>query len=658
MFHTETPSHKSQRRCVPTTYRLTEPPPGGPAVQWPDLLDDAETAADGRRIGLRTDLKTAPDAAQNAAPLTMYDPDEHPPGPPAGLTPGAPASRPALERAMRTTSRVTGLLGPLIAHAAGLAAVVAAAHHFPGRLLPLTLAAAAALALHGFTLWSLRGWLAEMGLLCSALRSFDAGNFEASSLWVSGGHNAESRAWNQALAELTRLRDLESDSRLGLSLAGLSGAGSGGGLDRVFDTLPIGVLLAGPDHTVQQINGAAARLLQITRDEARGRRLDQLTPDGPLHAFLAALAGRDGTEPPARVCELVVGGADPADRADRGGNPPHAEADRAAPDRCVIRTQTRRLGPAGDGRASRVIVLEDVTQQRAADHARHVFVAQATHELRTPLTNVSLYLQELLEIDHTDAAERSATLNIIMGEVSRLDRLIHEVLEVSEVEAGSFGLNRDDVDLLRLLTDVEREYSPRARSKGLELRFELPPKIPTLQADVSKLGSAIHNLIGNALKYTPEGGSITVTARLDLGAEPASDIDAHTPGRGEQVAIVFADTGIGIAEDELDAVFEKFGRASNARDHGAVGTGLGLPLAREIARLHGGDVTARSTLGRGSTFTLTLPVTGQTPAFGPAQTRSPDPAGAIHARSPRPDSTAPATASATPPATPSDTAAA
>ena len=130
-----------------------------------------------------------------------------------------------------------------------------------------------------------------------------------------------------------------------------------------------------------------------------------------------------------------------------------------------------------------------------------------------------------------------------------------------------------------------------AAEKQIALRFELPPKFPLLHADRDKLCLALHNLVGNALKYTPEGGEVRLAARAE----------------GDKVRIEVADTGIGIAEGDLEHVFDRFYRANDRRVAKSTGSGLGLALAREVVRMHGGDITLESTLNEGSTFTMTVP---------------------------------------------------
>jgi signal transduction histidine kinase len=164
------------------------------------------------------------------------------------------------------------------------------------------------------------------------------------------------------------------------------------------------------------------------------------------------------------------------------------------------------------------------------------------------------------------------------------------MLSVSEIEAGSLSLKNDDVRIAELMADLESDFRGPAQEKGLRLVFELPPKLPVLQGDRDKIMLALHNLIGNAVKYTLEGQVV---------------VSVHHAGG--QLVVEVRDTGIGIAEIDQAKLFEKFYRAPDPRVAKIVGSGLGLALAREVARRHGGDITVQSQPEKGSAFTLTLP---------------------------------------------------
>jgi len=229
-----------------------------------------------------------------------------------------------------------------------------------------------------------------------------------------------------------------------------------------------------------------------------------------------------------------------------------------------------------------MIIIEDITQQRVAEESRNAFVAQATHELRTPLTNIRLYAETALDEGKDNAEVRSNALNIINQEAFRLDRIVNDILSIAEIEAGTFSLRRDDVRLEEVFPELQRDYAAQAKEKRLTMVWNLPPKLPVIKADQGKFALALHNLLGNALKYTPEGGQVTVTVTADRG----------------RLAVDVADSGIGIGDEDCQRIFEKFYRARDPRVGQIKGTGLGLAIAREVIRLHGGDITVHSILDK------------------------------------------------------------
>jgi signal transduction histidine kinase len=259
-------------------------------------------------------------------------------------------------------------------------------------------------------------------------------------------------------------------------------------------------------------------------------------------------------------------------------------------DGAVLRYSVRPI--RRDETAMAMLYIEDVTQQRAADDARNAFVTQATHELRTPLTNMRLHIETALEEGEADPALRAQSLNVINAESRRLERIVSDMLNVAQIEAGSLELAHDDVRLEDLFAHLATVFRPQAEEKQITLTFNLPPKLPVLQGDRDKIMLAVHNLVGNALKYTPENGQVTAT--VDAG--------------DRQLTVEVRDTGFGIAEEDQQHLFEKFYRAQDRRVVKITGSGLGLALAREVIRLHGGDITVQSQLDKGSTFVLTLPV--------------------------------------------------
>ncbi len=409
----------------------------------------------------------------------------------------------------------------------------------------------------------------------------------------------EAEVFATLLREREALRMAMLDRQIEAAVSAPSAAGAASGeLTGACDALWLGFMLVGPDGRVLYANGAAGVLLARRRDELIGIDASSVLPEVPVRELLANVASgrvraRTSVEVRRARAEMPVAPDTKADASDRRGKAPSGAATLAPTgvvgNATVLKFTMRPVRREDSGAA--LVLIEDVTQQRVAEESRSSFVAQATHELRTPLTNIRLYVEELVELGDGDPAARGKCVNVINQEARRLERIVGDMLSVSEIEAGSLKLRSGDVRVGQLMDELEADYRAQAEAKGQTLVFDLPPKMPVLKGDRDKVAQALHNLLGNAVKYTPKGG--TVTLRMS---------DA---GGRFQVDVI--DSGIGIKAEECELIFEKFYRAHDQRVANITGSGLGLALAREIARLHGGDITVKSELDKGSTFTLTLP---------------------------------------------------
>jgi two-component system phosphate regulon sensor histidine kinase PhoR len=260
------------------------------------------------------------------------------------------------------------------------------------------------------------------------------------------------------------------------------------------------------------------------------------------------------------------------------------------------RTLALRAFPLADrGPTGRIVVtMTDITQRRRLEVLRRDFVANASHELKTPVAAVRALAETLLTAlpDDPEAGRRFAER--IGREAERLDLLTRDLLDLSRVERGA--LDVEPVDLVGLVKEVVGGYADRAEERRIKLRTEVEPGV-ALRGDRAQLGLLLSNLIDNALRYTPAKGAVCV--RLNA-AESRAVLQVH-------------DTGQGIPAGELSRVFERFYRVDKARARQTGGTGLGLAIVRHVAEAHGGTVRVDSELGRGSTFTVALPVAGPPP---------------------------------------------
>jgi two-component system phosphate regulon sensor histidine kinase PhoR len=261
--------------------------------------------------------------------------------------------------------------------------------------------------------------------------------------------------------------------------------------------------------------------------------------------------------------------------------------------RRIIRIARHPICIVGSGkRETHVWTIRDVTQQKLAEEMRDQFVDTATHELRTPLANIKAYAETLALADVIDVEQQKQFLNTINSEATRLARFVDDLLSVSSMELGSLSLNKQVTDLGRMFTEVLNKIRPQMADKAQSLEIALPEKLPELALDKDKIATVLVNLLGNAVKYTPEGGRVTFRVNVT---------DQH-------IEISVEDTGVGIAENEVGKVFDKFFRSNDPRVQQETGTGLGLALAQEVVRLHGGRISVESEIDQGSTFSVLLPL--------------------------------------------------
>ncbi|OEJ57355.1 hybrid sensor histidine kinase/response regulator [Streptomyces agglomeratus] len=248
---------------------------------------------------------------------------------------------------------------------------------------------------------------------------------------------------------------------------------------------------------------------------------------------------------------------------------------------------------------------ERARQLSLASKYKSEFLANMSHELRTPLNSL-LILAQLLSQNPTRnlTPKQVEYAGIIHSAGSDLLQLINDILDLSKVEAGKMDISPERVPLRRLLDYVEATFRPMTAQKGLDFRISVAPGVPTdLVTDDSRLRQVLRNLLSNAVKFTEEGA-------VELRIAPAADTDVplHVREYGPALSFRVLDTGIGIAEPQLEAIFGAFQQADGTTSRKYGGTGLGLSISRELAHLLGGVIEASSTLGEGSAFTLHLPV--------------------------------------------------
>jgi two-component system phosphate regulon sensor histidine kinase PhoR len=301
-----------------------------------------------------------------------------------------------------------------------------------------------------------------------------------------------------------------------------------------------------------------------TAAELRGRTALEAIRHAELAGVLKAAA--DSDEPVSRAIEVA--------------HPVHR----------TLRVHAVRLPPVGAAGAGTVAVLHDVTELMQLEKMRREFVANASHELRTPLAAIRGFAETLLGGAPLSEADRRAYLEVIDRHARRLSSLVGDLLELSKIESRETKLDLAPIDLAKLAETLLHDWRPRLEEHQLTATLS-SHRLGIAWADAQACEQILSNLLDNAIKYTDPGGSIEVR----IGGDERS------------VRVDVADTGMGIPERDLSRIFERFYRVDPARSRSQGGTGLGLAIVKHLVQSLGGEIQVESQLGRGSTFSFSLP---------------------------------------------------
>lgn len=331
-------------------------------------------------------------------------------------------------------------------------------------------------------------------------------------------------------------------------------------LETVFRHMTDGVLAFSADGTVIQHNPAALRLLGLT------------------------------TENPAPRFEDVFGQLVPLEKAAALQGSQVIEAEKETGSRSLDIFLAPFYGEGVQGGI--LAVIHDVTAQRRSDEQRREFVANVSHELRTPITNVRSYAETLVDAGESlppDTAKHF--LGVILSESDRMTKIVQDLLALSKFDAGETAFSFRRCDLREGLRSVYEAMSLDVKKRGLSLDMELPGDSVLVMGDRARLEQVIINITTNAVRYTPEGGRVTMAVRSE----------------GGESVITVSDTGIGIPAEDIPHIFDRFYRVDKARSRAMGGTGLGLSIAFEIVKRHQGRIEIQSQVGVGTVMTVRLP---------------------------------------------------
>ncbi len=341
--------------------------------------------------------------------------------------------------------------------------------------------------------------------------------------------------------------------------------------EAIIESIEDGIVLIDPEGVITHINEVAAIILGVEREEALGSAFDDLNSTHP-HYLRVRAALRAAAHQPLDSQRVEV------DLHVRGRE--HSYILKPVPLR------------QGDGKSfGTILILQDITYLRDKDRARTNLVATISHELKTPLTSLALSTGLLERAkDNFDPRQRELITTII-EDVTRIRNLANDLLNLARGEAGTIAMRTMPVELDKMLAAVVKTFALQAEQKQVTLSERIGGPLPQILADPVKLSWVVSNLIANALRYTPSGGTIAIAA------EPA----------GETVQLKVSDTGPGVAPEVRDHLFERFAQWNvNGSEPGSAG--LGLAIAKEIVEAHGGRIFVDSALGKGTCFTVELPL--------------------------------------------------
>lgn len=332
----------------------------------------------------------------------------------------------------------------------------------------------------------------------------------------------------------------------------------------ILSSMADGIIAADNSGRITLINKAASEIFNVDQDIVLGKKLE----DAELHPEVARLGYECVSAQSPQQIEITLPGW---------------------PQR-VIDIRATPFGSQETGGDCAMIILHDLTEIRRHERDQKEFVSNVSHELRTPITAVRATAEALLAGAKDDENLENRFLNTIISESDRLSALIDDLMEIARHDSGIAKTERFDANISEIVNKAVNVVKPNLEQKNISLNVDVNSLL-TCHCDEMQIMRVVRNLVDNAVKYTSDGGTIELTAKEDSG----------------NLVISVKDTGIGIPHGEIERIFERFYRVDKARSRRLGGTGLGLAIVKEIVNAHNGRIDVDTQLGKGSTFTVTLP---------------------------------------------------
>lgn len=353
----------------------------------------------------------------------------------------------------------------------------------------------------------------------------------------------------------------------------------------ILESIADGVLVLDPSGQVLLLNPVAEELLGLPEASLQGKHFRHILGLGETAA--------QRTLAQVLYAELRKKLEDGAKRGDLRPTRVRLEAGNR-----VIAASMSTLIDAVGGNPGLVAVVRDMSREAEVERLKNEFISTVSHELRTPMTSIKGFTDLLFLGMAGDLTEKQLSfLQIIKANVDRLTALVNDILDISRIETGRARLTIESLALAPIITQVVTSFQTQFRDKGVTLTWQVPAGLPRIRGDAARVTQILTNLIANACNYTPAGGRVAVTLGRSATAEGLLQVDV-------------ADTGIGIAPDDLGRVFDRFYRADHPLVQAATGSGLGLAIVKMFVEMMGGRVWVESSPNVGSTFHVTLPAAG------------------------------------------------
>jgi len=340
-------------------------------------------------------------------------------------------------------------------------------------------------------------------------------------------------------------------------------------ISRIIDSLNSGIVITDIQENINHINSFILKRLNMERSDAVSHSLSDILKHDEITSFISQQGSL---------------------KSSSNGN--YIEAmfpDPSAGE--VFRISSTYMRDNEGSIIGKIISFKDITREKSSEKSKHQFIANVAHEFLTPLTTIRSYNEMLMDGEIEEKEMQKELYNTIGEEIARLSRLIHNLLNLSKIEMGSLRLSKGLVKTDWLVEDTITAVETAAKKKNIVINKKLPDQIPSIMGDKELLKTAIINILGNAVKYSPEGRDITFSLR-----------------EHENIFVFdISDTGYGISDEDLPHIFDRFYRSKNPDIVRQTGSGLGLAMTSEIVHLHGGEIGVQSKPGEGTQFKISIP---------------------------------------------------